>query len=227
MECLGKLNKFPVQDCIGKLNKVVGIGKRITGICDDIDDIVTKCDDSDDEKQIYLEQIKVPQIDKVRNEYTGFITDEVIPNSDNDDIKDYYCVLAFPTNMKFKLKIKNKIKSATYENFTNAQQSVIFKRHIKDWASEICRGKYSVIPEYTEKGNLHFNIIFRANSSQTIKDMKLTFTDAYNVKYEYKNIFCNIQPITDKERLLDIYLKKKEGKEYQYTGIVWEFENIL
>lgn len=137
----------------------------------------------------------------------------------------YYAVLAFPENMRFKLKVKNKMKDTKYTNFTCEQQLILFKRRIDDWR-HLCEGNFIVIPEFNKKGSLHFNIIMAVKNSIQARDIIISLTDAYGVNYNYKNIFCNIQPVTNLHNLMEKYLKKVDGKEYQKTGLFYEYKNI-
>jgi len=207
------------MDCLDCLKKVS-------------DKVITKCEEKLEDYILNYDITKVlPVLEEKQELFVKTLADEASKVAyaqkeyyGGSEIHLYYAVLAFPQNMNFRLKIKNKMKTAKYTNFTNAHQQVIFKRHINDWR-EVCYSKFIVIPESCQSGDLHFNIIF--GSKQTnLKDIIITFTDAYGVKYATKNHFCHVQPVTDLERLINVYMEKKEGKEYQKTGIVWEFQNV-
>lgn len=199
-------------------------------------DVLTKCEEKlEDYILNYDNPLVLPDLELNRDSLVKTMGDSVDSGVSTlppyahisyygSDIHLYYAVLAFPQNMNFKLKIKNKMKTAKYTNFTCAQQLVIFKRHINEWR-EMIDGKFIVIPEFCESGDLHFNIIY--GSKQTsLKDMIITFTDAYGVNYAVKKLFAKITPVSDLERLITVYLKKKEGKAYQVTNMLFEYENL-
>lgn len=222
----------------------------------ELNEVITKCDEDFKELSDSIEQLKlsppklVRQIAAVSEETSAYLgcsmpdraaavasaTQEVASATKpliNDEAyysgkgKLYYAVLSFPINKQYRLKVKNKMKITKLENFTFQQQLVLFKREINNWR-EICSGNFVIIPEHNKSTPCyHYNIIFRAESSQTIHDMTIAFVDAYGIDYKFKKHFVNIKEVVDLKRLTDVYLKKTEGKEYQYTGIMLEISNII
>lgn len=214
-----------IQSCIDciKSNEVVN---------EVVDSVITKCEETIDEI-IDLSKLKVID-DRAyrptsRVRYAQQSSDQP-DESDSENtikIKTYYVVLCFSTKHKFKLKEKNKIKTAVYEAFSVKQQQVLFKRKVDEWR-EVCVGKIEVVPEFTEKQNLHFNIILRAYDDITPKDIQIAFCDAYGIPWAMRNIAVFVREIKDQEALerTKVYLKKENGKEYQKTGLYWEFLNM-
>lgn len=142
-----------------------------------------------------------------------------------EDVKLYYCVLAFPEGSKHRLKVKNKMKISKYEDFTMQQQMVLFKRKLEEWR-EIFEYKCVVIPEFTRSNNLHFNIIYA--SRMMIKDQRIIFNDAYNMTRNVNALkhFCHIQEVYEYNHLYEKYLVNKDGhKKAQRTNVQWDFYN--
>lgn len=191
------------------------------------DKVITKCDNSlevlDGSSPPTPAQGGLPLGEGVGGERRNAKLREFFTDDENDKL--YYAVLSFPQSMKFKLKVKNKMKTEKYGEFTTKQQHVIFKRHIDEWRA-IARKGIRVIPEYTKSGSFHFNIIYA--SSETIRDQKITFHDAYNIPFgsEFKQYFTHIQEVNDLKELLTNYLMKEGDKKYQYTGIIDEYVNV-
>lgn len=134
----------------------------------------------------------------------------------------YFTVLNFPANMKFKLKVGNKILSKKWDDWQTKHQHVIFKRKIAEWRG-IAESDIKIVPEWTKKGNMHYNIVY--SSKLTIKDIDIQFTDAYSVNHNIRKYFCKTTRITDEDGL-KTYLRKETGKQDQYTGIEWNIQNV-
>lgn len=192
-----------------------------------VEEIITECEEDFHEIKKTIEELKIdkssvpddPPLGLVRQGAAG-ISDA--PQADAEAW--YWAVLSFPVNMKFRLKVKNKTKNARLQDFKFAEQAVIFKRSIKEWSNIASSGEIIVIPEYNKKDPVyHYNIIFRAFTSQKLHDMKITFVDAYGINYAYKNIFCVINKLKEDtpDVFLNGYMKKDTGKQYQYTDIKW------
>lgn len=133
-----------------------------------------------------------------------------------------FSVINFPANMKFKLKVNNKMLSKKWNDWTTAHQHVIFKRKIKEWRG-VAEDTIRIVPEFTKEGNMHYNLVYK--SKLTIKDIDITITDAYSVDHKSRKYFINTKLVTDLDGL-NRYLKKEDQKQYQRTGIEWEIQNV-
>ena len=211
---------FPVTirclNCIKETNEVV-------------EEIITKCEEDFHEIKKTIEELKNDEKSSVlpNEQPLGSIRQGAAGISDAlqaDAEALYWAVLAFPVNMKYKLKIKNKIKIARLCDFTYEQQTILFKRKIKEWQNIASSGEIIVVPENNKRDPVyHYNIIFRAFTSQKTHDMRITFVDAYGIPYIHKMNFCYIKKLEEDtpDKFLNGYLRKQTGKEYQYTGIKW------
>lgn len=190
-----------------------------------INEIITECDEGINEVKQIIEELNLKSSVAPNESDLGLVRREPDPavNGDPEECL-YWAVLSFPVNMKFKLKVKNKTKCARLQDFTFQQQTVLFKRRIEEWQGIASSGDIIIVPEYNKKDPVyHYNIIFRAFTSQKPHDMRIAFVEAYGVPYQHKNIFCYIQKLAENEpdTFLEGYLKKETGKGYQYTGIRW------
>lgn len=194
-----------------------------------VEEIVTECNEGFNEIKKTIEELKIDEKSSVlpNEQPLGLVRQGAAGISDAlqaDAEAVYWAVLAFPVNLKYKLKVKNKMKIASLCDFTFEQQTILFKRKIKEWQNIASSGDIIVIPEYNKKTPVyHFNIIFRAFTSQKTHDMRIAFVDAYGIPYHYKMNFCYIKKLEEDtpDKFLNGYLKKETGKEYQYTGIKW------
>lgn len=191
-----------------------------------IEQIITECDEGFNEIKKTIEELNDEKSSVLPNDPPlGLVRQGAAGISDAlQEEALYWAVLSFPVNMKYKLKIKNKMKVARLQDFTFEQQTILFKRKIKEWQGIASSGEIIVVPEYNKKDPVyHFNILFRAFTSQNIHDMRITFVDAYGIPYIHKYNFCYIKKLEENtpEKFLNGYLKKETGKEYQFTGIKW------
>jgi len=142
--------------------------------------------------------------------------------SSSSVIPQYFSVINFPSNKKFRLKKNNKVLSKRWQDFTSEDQHVIFKRKIKEWRM-IAEGTIRIIPEWTKECNMHYNLVY--SSKLTIKDIDIILTDAYGTDHASRKYFVCTKLVTDLDGL-NKYLKKQDVKQYQYTGIEWEIQNV-
>lgn len=134
----------------------------------------------------------------------------------------YFSVINFPTGKKFKMKVKNKQIVKKWQDWTSKDQQVLFKRKINEWR-KIAEGDIRIVPEFTKDYNLHFNLIYK--SILSVRDIDIIITDAYSIDHNTRRYFVNTKKVHDLDGL-NKYLKKEEGKQYQYTGMEWNISNV-